>query len=68
AALFRSQGQWAVFRVEEGRAVLRPVEIGQENGRMAQIVSGLDAGDSIVMYPGPQIRDGVAVKRREAAL
>jgi HlyD family secretion protein len=68
AALFRSEGQWAVYRVEEGRATLTPVEVGQENGRMAQILSGLEAGDSIVMYPGPQIRDGIAVKRREAAL
>tara|TARA_R110000868_G_scaffold4567_5_gene28651 strand:- start:2947 stop:4164 length:1218 start_codon:yes stop_codon:yes gene_type:complete len=68
AALFRSEGQWAVYRVEEGRAALTPVEIGQENGRMAQILSGLEAGDRIVMYPGPQIRDGVAVKRREAEL
>ena len=68
AALFRSDGQWAVYRVEEGRATLRTVEIGQENGRMAQIISGLEAGDTIVMYPGPQIHDGIAVKRREAAL
>ena len=68
AALFRSGGQWAVYRVEDGRATLRLVEIGQENGRMAQVISGLEAGDSIVMYPGPQIRDGVAVKRREAEL
>jgi HlyD family secretion protein len=68
AALFRSEGQWAVYRVEEGRAALTPVEIGQENGRMAQILSGLEAGDRIVMYPGPQIRDGVAVRQRDAAL
>ena len=68
AALFRSEGQWAVYRVEEGRAALTPVEIGRENGRMAQILSGLEAGDRIVMYPGPQIRDGVAVKRRKAEL
>ncbi|WP_417482072.1 efflux RND transporter periplasmic adaptor subunit [Maricaulis sp.] len=68
AALFRSEGQWAVYRVEDGRAALTPVEIGQENGRMAQILSGLEAGDRIVMYPGPQIRDRVAVRQRDAAL
>jgi HlyD family secretion protein len=68
AALFRSEGQWAVYRVEEGRATLTPVEIGRENGRMAQILSGLEAGDSIVMYPGPQIHDGIGIKRREATL
>ena len=68
AALFRSEGQWAVYRVEGGRAALTTVEIGQENGRMAQILSGLEAGDRIVMYPGPQIRDGVAIRQRDAAL
>tara|TARA_R110000868_G_scaffold35549_4_gene127433 strand:- start:32032 stop:33249 length:1218 start_codon:yes stop_codon:yes gene_type:complete len=68
AALFRSEGHWAVYRVEEGRATLTPVEIGRENGRMAQILSGLEAGDSIVMYPGPQIHDGIGIRRREATL
>ncbi len=67
-ALFRSQGQWAVYRVEAGRAVLTRLEIGRENGRFAQIIAGLDAGDQIVLYPGPKIRDGVAVKPRELAL
>src|SRR5690606_24500988 len=51
AALFRSDGQWAVFRVERGRARLVPVEVGHDNGRNAEILSGLEPGDTIVLYP-----------------
>jgi HlyD family secretion protein len=40
-ALFRSDGQWAVFVVAEGRAALRPVTIGMNNGLEAQVLDGL---------------------------
>jgi len=64
AALFRSEEIWAVFRVEDGRARLTPVEIGRENGRNAQVLSGLDEGQTIVLYPGEQLADGVRVVAR----
>ena len=64
AALFRSGNQWAVFRVESERARLTPVEIGHDNGRHAQILSGIDAAETVILYPGEQIEDGVHVSRR----
>ena len=64
ASLFRSQGEWAVFRVESGRAALTTVEVGRNNGRNAQILSGLAAGDSVILYPGESISDGVRIRRR----
>jgi HlyD family secretion protein len=64
AALFRSGNQWAVFRVESERARLTPVEIGHDNGRHAQILSGIDAAETVILYPGEQIEDGVHVRRR----
>ena len=64
AALFRSNGQWAVFRVADGRAVLTPVEVGHDNGRNAEILSGLEAGETIILYPGEQLADGVRVAAR----
>ncbi len=65
AALFRDSGRWAVFRVVDERAVLTPVEVGRDNGRHAEVVSGLDPGQVIVMYPGEQISDGTRVRERD---
>ncbi len=69
SALFRqgaeSAGGWAVFTVEAGRARLTPVEVGRNNGVQAQILSGIDAGVEIVLYPGPGLTDGASVERRK---
>lgn len=67
AALFRSGGGWAVFRVEAGRARLAPVAVGRDNGRHAHVLSGLEAGETIVLYPGEQVDDGVPVRPRSGA-
>ncbi len=64
AALFRDRGQWAVFRVEGGRARLRRVEIGQNNGELAEVRSGLRPGDRVVLHPGQSVSDGGALRVR----
>jgi HlyD family secretion protein len=65
SALFRVDGGWAVFRVRDGRARLAPVEIGQNDGVMAEVLSGLAPGDTLVLYPGEQISDGARVLARD---
>jgi HlyD family secretion protein len=65
AALFRSGGDWAVFRVENGQALLTPVEVGRDNGRQAEILGGINPGTTIVLYPGEQVSDGTPVRPRE---
>jgi len=60
-ALFRSGEQWAVYRIEDGRARLRPVEIGVRSPERAQVLDGLEAGDRVVLYPGDQVTEGVRV-------
>lgn len=64
AALFRQDGGWAVFRAVNGRARLTMVETGRDDGRMAQVVSGLQPGEAVVLYPGRELRDGAAIRRR----
>ncbi len=44
SAVFRQDGDWAVFAVEDGVARLRTVEIGRRNGRFAEIRGGLEPG------------------------
>ncbi|MCB1426793.1 MAG: HlyD family efflux transporter periplasmic adaptor subunit [Zhengella sp.] len=64
AALFRTGGDWTVFVVEDGRAQVRRVELGHMNDEKAQVRSGLEAGDTVIVYPGDQVADGVLVERR----
>ncbi len=66
SCLFRAGEDWAVYKVEEpGLATVRVVEIGQRNEREAQVVSGLAAGDAVIVYPSDQIEDGAEVIPRE---
>lgn len=63
-AVFRDRGKWAVYRVMDDKARLTAVEVGQHNGREAEILSGLAAGDVVVLYPSDRVRDSVAVAER----
>jgi HlyD family secretion protein len=64
-ALFRRGDQWAVFAVRGDRAELRPLEIGRRNSLAAQVVSGLQAGDEVILHPSDKVRPGVQVQRRD---
>jgi HlyD family secretion protein len=63
-ALFRRDGDWAVYRVIRGRAVLTKVEAGHTSGLETEITGGLKPGDEVVAYPSDQIHDGVRVQTR----
>ena len=64
SALFREMGKWAVLAVSDGRAVLKTVEIGRDNGLQAQVLDGLDPGDRVVLYPPSTLSDGGKVSER----
>ncbi len=61
SSLFRQGASWMVFLVEGGRARLRRLEIGHQNGVDAEVVSGADAGRRVVIHPGDTLVDGVRV-------
>ena len=64
-ALFRSGDSWAVFVVKNGRARLTTLSTGHRNNRTVEILSGLSAGDRVVLHPSDRIRDGVTVAQRD---
>jgi HlyD family secretion protein len=64
AALFREDGRWSVFVDAGGRAELRTVELGLENGLEAQVRKGLAAGDQVVLQPGGRVSAGTSIKPR----
>lgn len=61
-ALVREGEGWAVFRIERGRARLRPVrvDVGDEHYRVVR--DGLDAGDRVILFPGASLGDGARVR------
>lgn len=63
-ALFRHGGQWSVFVGEGGRARLRPVEIGERNDMVAQVVGGLAIGEHVIIHPPDTLVDGSRIGRR----
>jgi HlyD family secretion protein len=64
SSLFRDGDKWAVFTIDNGKAVRRQVDVGEQNGLEAEIRSGLDAGEPVIMFPSDDVRDGVAVTPR----
>nr|WP_295469234.1 HlyD family efflux transporter periplasmic adaptor subunit [Mesorhizobium sp.] len=65
AALFRKGEDWAVFAVKDGAARAIAIKIGQRNGRMAEVQSGITAGDRVVLHPSDRVKGGVIVTERD---
>jgi HlyD family secretion protein len=65
-ALVRDSGNWAAYRIEQQRARLRPVRVGVLTDRDAEILSGLSAGDRVIVYPSDLVHDGLRVQPRAA--
>jgi HlyD family secretion protein len=64
-ALFRGPSSgWAVFAVRGGRARLTPVDVGRSNGVEAEIRSGLEPGDRVILHPSDRVKDGGQVGSR----
>jgi HlyD family secretion protein len=63
-ALVRDRGEWAAYRVEHGRARLRPVRVRTLTDQDAEVLTGLNTGDLVIVYPSDQVQDGVAVRER----
>ena len=65
SALFRVDGAWQTFVVENDRLVRRTVELGRRGEQSAEVLGGLEAGDIVVVYPAEELEDGTAVTVRE---
>lgn len=65
SALFRREEGWAVFIVANGRARLRPVEIGERGGRFTRLVSGLEKGETVIVHPPREVAEGTRLRLRQ---
>ena len=64
-ALFREGNAWKTFIYQNGRARLTTVEAGHSDGRFTEVLSGLKAGDPVLLHPPDTIRDGSRVRERD---
>ncbi|WP_027835239.1 efflux RND transporter periplasmic adaptor subunit [Maritalea myrionectae] len=64
SALFREDGNWSVFVAKDGEAQLTQIEIGQSNGVLTQVVSGIEEGDQVILYPSAAIEQGSKIVPR----
>jgi len=60
-ALFRDHGKWAVFELRGGKVFRQIVDVAHNNGDLAQVVQGLNAGARVVVYPPADLADGMRV-------
>ncbi len=60
-ALFRQGQEWAAFILADGRAKLQLVKVGRSSGTEAQVLSGLDPGTTVILYPSSRVHDGQKV-------
>ena len=68
SAVFRKRGEWAAFKIVDGKAKLTKIETGQMNSTHVQVLNGLTEGQTVIVHPSDLIEDGVRVEiRAEAA-
>jgi membrane fusion protein (multidrug efflux system) len=60
-ALLEDETDPAVFVVRAGKAVRAPIKLGYSNGEIAEVVSGLKAGDRIITAGKVAVRDAATV-------
>ena len=64
SSLFRAGQDWALYTVRDGTAMLRVVEIGQRNSLEAEVLSGIERGEPVIVHPSDALGEGVAVVAR----
>jgi HlyD family secretion protein len=62
SAVFSADGRDAVWVVRDGHADRAPVTVGVQGPDLVQIVSGVQAGDRVVVRGADQVRDGQEVR------
>lgn len=65
-ALVPSIAGYLVYRVVDGKALATPVEIGTRKDGSVQILSGLQAGETLVLQGHQNLRDGALVDIQKA--
>ncbi len=66
SALFKVNGDWAVFVAVDGVADQRMVSIGRQSAQFAEVTDGLEPGTAVIVHPNDQLTSGGSVVERSA--
>lgn len=64
-ALFREGNEWKTFVFDQDKARAVTIHAGKTDGRMTQVLGGVDAGAPVLLHPPDTVKDGVMVKKRQ---
>ncbi len=65
SALIPRSDKQSVFLVKDNRVVETPVTLGDKLGDMVEVLSGVRAGDRVVLKPLDKLRNGMRIKVAE---
>ncbi len=63
-ALFREGNAWKTYVFKDAAAQLTAIEAGHSDGRFTEVLSGIAAGDEVLLHPPDTVKDGTPVKKR----
>lgn len=63
AALVQRDDGWRVFRIVDGVARERRVQIGARGEEAVEVRAGLGPGEEVILYPADEVAEGVRVRR-----
>ena len=62
SALFRTDTAWTAFVIDAGRAQRRDVRIGHRGARETEVLTGVAAGQHVILFPSDRIAHGGRVR------
>ncbi|MBY6115395.1 HlyD family efflux transporter periplasmic adaptor subunit [Mameliella alba] len=65
AAVFRREGQWFTYILDDGLAREVGIAIGRRDGRHAEVLQGLSQGARVILHPPDSIAHGIEFVQRE---
>ncbi len=62
SSIFRGDEGWNAFRINGSRAEIVPITIGRRGAYYAEVLDGLEEGESVVIHPTNDLDNGMRVK------
>ena len=63
-AVFPLGEEWGAFVATDGRVELRELLLGERSSHRVEVLSGIQEGEAVVLYPSDALRDGARVRPR----
>ena len=64
-ALYREGSEWKTYVHADGKAKVVTVQTDHTDGKLTEVISGLDAGDQVLMHPPDSVKEGTEVVERK---